>query len=252
MPWTLVVADRACGAQPRSRAQRRGGLAELQKGVCCFRLNILVRGKLGEGGARIVNRPDGPRLRDRNEAGVWQRLHELLLAELRTGDLLDLSRVAVDGSRLRAMKGGEATGRSPSVSKAFVDAGLKDQVAIHGVTVGIDVEVVSRLNGESGFRPLPTRWVVEQTQGTLVLHRRLVRDYEHEPDSTASRVYWAASENLARRLTHERTLPCGGRDRPARDPVPARQARRPPGRGRGGDHRTARAEGQALSRTRGG
>ncbi len=53
------------------------------------------------------------RLRDWNDAGVWQRLHEALLAELRAVGLLDLSRVAVDGSHLRAMKGGKNTGRSP-------------------------------------------------------------------------------------------------------------------------------------------
>jgi transposase len=53
------------------------------------------------------------RLRDWNEAGVWQKLHELLLAELRAADRLDLSRASVDGSHLRAMKGGAATGRSP-------------------------------------------------------------------------------------------------------------------------------------------
>jgi transposase len=44
------------------------------------------------------------RLRDWNDAGVWQRLHEVLLAELRAAGLLDLSRAAVDGSHLRAMK----------------------------------------------------------------------------------------------------------------------------------------------------
>lgn len=96
---------------------------------------------------------------------------------------------------------------NPSVSKAFADAGFKDQVAIHGATLGIDVETVSRLDGGSGFRPLPKRWVVEQTQGTLILHRRPVRDYEHHPGSMASRVYWAATANLTRRLTFTRTLP---------------------------------------------
>lgn len=45
------------------------------------------------------------RLRDWNEAGVWQQLHELLLAELRAGDVLDLSRALLDGSHLRALKG---------------------------------------------------------------------------------------------------------------------------------------------------
>ena len=53
------------------------------------------------------------RLRDRNEAGVWQKLHELLLSELRAADLLDFSRAAVDSSHIRAMKGGPATGSSP-------------------------------------------------------------------------------------------------------------------------------------------
>jgi transposase len=45
------------------------------------------------------------RLRDWSDAGVWQRLHELLLAELPAADLLDFSRAAVDGSHARAMKG---------------------------------------------------------------------------------------------------------------------------------------------------
>jgi transposase len=53
------------------------------------------------------------RLRDWNEAGVWQRLHELLLAELRAAGMLDLSRASVDSSHLRAMKGGAKTGPCP-------------------------------------------------------------------------------------------------------------------------------------------
>ena len=46
------------------------------------------------------------RLRDWNNAGVWQRLHEVLLAQLRAADKLDLSRAVVDSSHLRALKGG--------------------------------------------------------------------------------------------------------------------------------------------------
>lgn len=53
------------------------------------------------------------RLRDWNEVGVWQRLHELLLSELRAADLLDFSRAAVDSSHIRAMKSGPTTGPSP-------------------------------------------------------------------------------------------------------------------------------------------
>lgn len=45
------------------------------------------------------------RLRDWNEAGVWQRLHEVLLAEL-NASRLDWSRCVVDSSHFRALKGG--------------------------------------------------------------------------------------------------------------------------------------------------
>jgi len=49
-----------------------------------------------------------------------------------------------------------------------------------------------------GFVPQPKRWVVEQTSGILSFHRRLVRDYEHRLSSSASRVYWAMTDVMAR------------------------------------------------------
>ncbi|GGX24606.1 hypothetical protein GCM10010341_52110 [Streptomyces noursei] len=39
------------------------------------------------------------------KAGVWPRLHEVLLARLRSANALDFSRAAVDGSHIRALKG---------------------------------------------------------------------------------------------------------------------------------------------------
>ena len=53
------------------------------------------------------------RLRDWTEAGVWPALHELLLTQLCALDALDLDRCAVDGSHMRALKGGDAVGPSP-------------------------------------------------------------------------------------------------------------------------------------------
>nr|WP_237546020.1 IS5 family transposase [Streptomyces sp. SID1046] len=53
------------------------------------------------------------RLAEWTEAGVWPRLHQTLLAELRGANALDFSRAAVDGSHIRAPKGGPKTGRSP-------------------------------------------------------------------------------------------------------------------------------------------
>nr|WP_323369656.1 IS5 family transposase [Streptomyces alkaliterrae] len=53
------------------------------------------------------------RLRDWNEAGVWDRLHHVLLAELNAACRLDWSRCVVDSSHVRALKGGNQTGPSP-------------------------------------------------------------------------------------------------------------------------------------------
>ena len=46
------------------------------------------------------------RLRDWTEAGVWPQLHEVLLVELRAAGLLDMDDAAIDGSHVRALKGG--------------------------------------------------------------------------------------------------------------------------------------------------
>ena len=62
------------------------------------------------------------RLREWTEAGVWPRLHEMLLAELRAAGLLEMDDVAVDGSHVRALKGGitpgprQWTGVAPAAS----------------------------------------------------------------------------------------------------------------------------------------
>lgn len=90
---------------------------------------------------------------------------------------------------------------TPTVSKAWVDAGFKDDVAIHGAVLGIDVEQVKRSDASAGFVPIARRWVVEQTHGTLMLHRRLAREYESRPASSVSRTWWASTANLVRRLT---------------------------------------------------
>ncbi len=60
------------------------------------------------------------RLRDWTEAGVWPALHELLLAELRAAGQLDLDRCAVDGSHIRALKGGTRSARRRSTAAAPV------------------------------------------------------------------------------------------------------------------------------------
>ncbi len=93
----------------------------------------------------------------------------------------------------------------PSVRKAWVDAGFKTTVVEHGAGLGSDVEVVGRPPGARGFTRLPKRWVVEQTFGTLMLHRRLARGYEAKPSSAVAMIRWSMVDVMARRLTRAAT-----------------------------------------------
>lgn len=47
-------------------------------------------------------------------AGVWQKLHQLLLAELRGADQIDWERALLDASFVKAPEGGEKTGPNPT------------------------------------------------------------------------------------------------------------------------------------------
>lgn len=92
-----------------------------------------------------------------------------------------------------------------TVRKALVDQGFKNQVVVHGAGLGIDVEIVARNPQVKGFVPQPKGWRVEQTYGLLILHRRLVRDYEYHPSSSASRVYWAMTHVMRQAETPGQT-----------------------------------------------
>ncbi len=55
------------------------------------------------------------RLREWQEAGVWDRLHRVLLSKLRGAEKLDLSRVIVDSSSVRAVHGGKKRDRTQPI-----------------------------------------------------------------------------------------------------------------------------------------
>ena len=57
------------------------------------------------------------RLREWQEAGVWQRLHELLLAKLNEAERIDWSRAAVDSSQVRSFGGAPKPGRARSIAR---------------------------------------------------------------------------------------------------------------------------------------
>jgi len=55
------------------------------------------------------------RLRDWHAAGVWQRLHRVLLDKLNAADKIDWSRAVVDSASIRALHGGKKQARIRSI-----------------------------------------------------------------------------------------------------------------------------------------
>jgi transposase len=73
------------------------------------------------------------RLRDWQEAGVWTRLHELLLAKLNAADQIDWSRAVVDSSSIRAVLGGQKPAPTPRIAarRAASTMSLRMRRAFH-------------------------------------------------------------------------------------------------------------------------
>jgi hypothetical protein len=53
------------------------------------------------------------------QAGVWERLHELLLAELHAADQLEWERAVADSGHLQAKKGAPRPVRAPPTEAAW-------------------------------------------------------------------------------------------------------------------------------------
>jgi len=95
--------------------------------------------------------------------------------------------------------------RHPAVTAGWAGSGYKAGFLAHAADAGITFAIVPKEPGQKGFAPLPRRQAVERTFGWLVLHRRLVRDYETLPERSATMIYWAMIDNMSRRLSGETT-----------------------------------------------
>ena len=76
IPWELLPAEMGCGS-----------------GVTCWR-----------------------RLRDGQEAGVWERLHRLLLDRLGEADRIDWNRACADSAAIPAKRGAQTWDRTPPIA----------------------------------------------------------------------------------------------------------------------------------------
>jgi putative transposase len=80
-------------------------------------------------------------------------------------------------------------GEYPRLKVVFADNKYNNQTLdeyLRENEVSYRVEVVSKREGEKGFRPLKIRWVVEQSIACLNRYRRLSKDYERTTTSSES------------------------------------------------------------------
>jgi len=99
----------------------------------------------------------------------------------------------------------QAKAAHPTLSKLWADTGFKNTAIEHAAARGVNLEIVQRDPASKGFCVLPRRWVVEQTIGWLMLHRRLAREDETLPASSESMIRIAMIDNLLKRITDETT-----------------------------------------------
>jgi transposase len=110
LPPPKLRRTRYPGRKPlNNRAVLTGILFVLQTGL---RWDLLPR-EMGCGSGMSCWR----RLRDWQAAGVWEQLHEVLLARLRAADQIDWSRVIVDSSSIRAVGSGQKPDRIPQTAR---------------------------------------------------------------------------------------------------------------------------------------
>ncbi len=81
---------------------------------------------------------------------------------------------------------------------AYDRKNLMDEAAFLDFTV----EVIRRIEGETGFHVLPRRWVVERSFAWMTRWRRLVRDYETRVDVSVAMAHVAMGSLLLRRISH--------------------------------------------------
>jgi putative transposase len=88
----------------------------------------------------------------------------------------------------------------PRLQVVWADGAYAGLVGWVQNTFGWLLSTVLRPVGVRGYVHLPHRWIVERTFGWFGRYRRLSKDYEHNPRSSETWIYIAASHRMARGL----------------------------------------------------
>ena len=90
----------------------------------------------------------------------------------------------------------------PTIAHAWADSAYSSSFQDWAAKEhGLSVEIVSKLEGQKGFKVQPRRWVVERTFGWLNWNRILSKEYDRLIVSSEAHVYLAAVRIMLRRLT---------------------------------------------------
>lgn len=149
--------------------------------------------KTASGGAE-VGVDGGKMVRGRKRHIVTDTLGLLLIVIVTAAN-------ADDGATAPRLLAGLPAAAFPRLSVVWADRKYRNH-ALDRWLSGQDrlrVEVTSKPDGEPGFKPLKKRWVVEQTFGCLLRWRRLVRDFERLPETSAAMVKLSSIHRMARR-----------------------------------------------------
>lgn len=149
--------------------------------------------KTASGGAE-VGVDGGKRVRGRKRHIVTDTLGLLLIVVVTAAN-------ADDGTTAPRLLAGLPAVTFPRLAVVWADSKYRN-AALDRWLAGQDrlrVEVVSKPEGTPGFKPLKVRWVVEQTFGCLLRWRRLVRDFERLPETSAAMVKLSSIHRMARR-----------------------------------------------------
>jgi putative transposase len=104
----------------------------------------------------------------------------------------------------------------PRLAVVWADGAYQSLADWAGQTFGWVLTTILRPLGVKGYVHLTKRWIVERTFGWFGRYRRLAKDYEHNPASSAAWVYIAMAHRMSRLMP------------PARDPDNRLRRRRRP------------------------
>ena len=153
--------------------------------------------KSAEGGEQI-GFDGGKKVHGRKRVLLTDTLGLVMLAVVVAANVHDVNA----GSRL-LLKLWQQPRLRPRLRKIFADGGFRgDLEEVVKQDLHVDLEIVTKEEGQHGFQVIPKRWVIERTNAWLSRQRRLARDYERLAASGEAFIYIAMIRLGLRRLSH--------------------------------------------------